>query len=135
MDEKYSVNLEKQQILKSIIKKLHSGMPVDQVKNEFSKLIKNTSPEEIADMENPLINEGFPVEEVQRLCDVHAQVFEQSLQKVGKSNKIPGHPIYSFIEENKQAKKILKALNILMKRHFQDIFMIDIQYHKLKCYY
>ena len=31
--------------------------------------------------------------------------------------------------------KILKALNILMKRHFQDIFMIDIQYHKLKCYY
>lgn len=100
----------KQEKLKEIIKKLHEGIPVDQLKNDFARLIRDTSPEEIADMENALIQEGFPPEEIQRLCDVHVQVFEQSLRKVGKASKIPGHPIYTFIQENKEARKILRSL-------------------------
>jgi len=100
----------KQEKLKEIIKQLHDGVSVDRLKGDFAKLIKNTSPEEIADMENALIQEGFPPEEIQRLCDVHVQVFEQSLKKVGKASKIPGHPIYTFMQENKEAKKILKNL-------------------------
>ena len=56
---------------------------------------------------NALIKEGFPPEEVQRLCDVQVQVFEKSLKTVGKSSKIPGHPIYTFIAENKEARRIL----------------------------
>lgn len=106
----------KQAILKGIIKKLHDGVAVDDLKKEFSRVIRNTSPEEIADMENTLINEGFPVEEVQRLCDVHVLVFEQSLKKTGKSGKIPGHPVYTFIQENREAKKILKQLRKAAKR-------------------
>jgi len=103
-------NTGKQEALKNIIRKLHEGVPADKLKKDFAGLIKNTSPDEIADMENALIKEGFPVEEIQRLCDVHAQVFEQSLKKVGKSSKIPGHPIYTFIQENKESKRILKQL-------------------------
>ncbi len=101
---------DKQKKLKMIIKQLHDGVPVDRLKKDFADIIKHTSPDEIADMENALIKEGFPPEEIQRLCDVHAQVFKQSLKKVGKSSKIPGHPIYTFIEENKEAKRILKQL-------------------------
>ncbi|MDD5539907.1 MAG: DUF438 domain-containing protein [Candidatus Marinimicrobia bacterium] len=101
---------EKQAVLKSIIKRLHQGVAVDKLKKEFGRLIKDTSPEEIADMENALIQEGFPVEEVQRLCDVHAQVFDQALKKVGKASKMPGHPVYTFLAENKEARKILKTL-------------------------
>lgn len=101
---------DKQKKLKMIIKQLHDGVPVDQLKKDFADIIKDTSPDEIADMENALIKEGFPPEEIQRLCDVHAQVFKQSLKKVGKSSKIPGHPIYTFVEENKEAKRILKQL-------------------------
>ena len=97
---------EKKKKLKIIIKQLHDGVSVDQLKKDFADIIKHTSPDEIADMENALIKEGFPLEEIQRLCDVHAQVFKQSLKKVGKSSKIPGHPLYTFIEENKEAKRI-----------------------------
>ena len=107
---------QRQEVLKRIIKELHNGVPVDKLKNDFAKLIKNTSPEEIADMENALIEEEFPPEEIQRLCDVHVQVFEQSLKKVGKTSKIPGHPIYTFIEENKEAKRILKNLTSGVKK-------------------
>ncbi len=56
----------RQDKLKEIIKKLHDGAGVKEVKKEFSKLIRNVSPEEISAIENALIKEGFPVEEIQR---------------------------------------------------------------------
>jgi uncharacterized protein len=101
---------EKQDALKGIIRDLHAGVPVAKLRKTFARLIKNTSPEEIADMENALIQEGFPVEEVQRLCDVHAQVFDRALKKAGKPGRIPGHPVYSYIQENKETKALLKEL-------------------------
>ena len=107
---------DKEKILKKIIKELHKGVPVEQLQETFAELIQRTSPEEIAAMENALIQEGFPVEEVQRLCDVHAKVFEASLEKVGKPSKIPGHPVYTFIEENKEAVKILDELKKIAKK-------------------
>jgi len=100
----------------NIIKKLHQGVPVKKLIKEFAEIIRDTSPTEIADMENALIEEGFPPEEIQRLCDVHAQVFEQSLRKVGKSSKIPGHPVYTFIQENKETRGILKKLVKAVKK-------------------
>ncbi|MDW7761534.1 MAG: DUF438 domain-containing protein [Acidobacteriota bacterium] len=114
-DVKDATREERQEILKGIIRDLHSGVPVKKLQKTFAKLIKNVSPEEIADMENALIQEGFPVEEVQRLCEVHAEVFDKSLKKVGKPAKIPGHPMYTFVEENKAAKKILKDLKRSLK--------------------
>ena len=55
-------------------------------------------------MENALIQEGFPPEEIQRLCEVHAEVFDKSLKKAGKPSKIPGHPVYTYVEENRETK-------------------------------
>ncbi len=105
-----SSRLEKQAALKGIIKDLHAGVPVEKLRKTFAALIKETTPEEIADMENSLIQEGFPVEEVQRLCDVHARVFDRALKKAGKPGRIPGHPVYSYVLENKEAKALLKEL-------------------------
>ncbi|MGC9363157.1 MAG: DUF438 domain-containing protein [Fidelibacterota bacterium] len=107
---------QKQESLKHIIRELHRGVPVGKLKKEFHAIIRNTSAEEIAEMETALINEGFPVEEVQRLCDVHASVFEESLKKIGKAGKVPGHPVHSYLLENKEAKKQLKHLRRLLKR-------------------
>ena len=112
---------EKQDALKGIIRDLHAGVPVEKLRKTFAALIKNTSPEEIADMENALIQEGFPVEEVQRLCDVHAQVFDKALKKAGKPSRILGHPVYSYVQENMEAASLLKefkrAAKPLVKGH------------------
>jgi len=107
---------ERQEQLKQIIKDLHAGVPVEKLQKKFAKLIKNTSPEEIANMENALIQEGFPAEEIQRLCDIHVQVFEKTLSKIGKARKMPGHPVYSFLQENKAARKLIKSLSKTAKR-------------------
>ena len=100
----------KQEALKGIIKDLHAGVPVEKLRKTFASLIRDTSPEEIADMENALIQEGFPVEEVQRLCDVHARVFDKALKKAGKPGRIPGHPLHSYLRENAEARSLLKGL-------------------------
>ncbi len=110
------VRNERQEALKQIIKDLHGGASVKDLRKRFAAIIKNTSAEEIADMENALIREGFPVEEIQRLCEVHAEVFDKSLKKAGKPTKIPGHPVHTYVEENREMKRRLKELKRALKK-------------------
>jgi len=107
---------DKREALKQIIKDLHAGAAVKDLRKRFAALIKDTSPEEIADMENALIQDGFPPEEIQRLCEVHAEVFDKSLKKAGKPSKVPGHPVYTYVEENREAKDRLKDLKRALRK-------------------
>jgi uncharacterized protein len=95
----------KQQALKEIVQKLHEGVDVAKVRKQFAALIKDVSPEEIAKMEQSLITEGVPVEKVQKMCDVHVAVFEDSLKRQKKQKTLPGHPIRTFVDENKEARR------------------------------
>ncbi len=102
----------RQKVLKEIITQLHNGKSVEEVKPQFEKLIEGVSASEIAEMEQALIMEGLPVEEIQRLCDVHAAVFKGSIEEIHKPNKpedIPGHPLHTFKEENKEIEKLLNS--------------------------
>ena len=105
----------KQDALKNIIKQLHNGASVDTVKKEFHNLIKNVSPDEISQMEQALIEEGFPVEEIQKLCEVHVEVFKTSLVKQKNASKLPGHPIHTFIMENNETKRKIKTVKKCLK--------------------
>ena len=110
MSEMIRNNEEKQKILKEIVTNLHEGSNVKDVQKQFKDIIKNVSPEEIASMEQSLIDEGVPVEHVQSLCDVHVKVFEDTLekQKVGKA--LPGHPVHTYKAENKHLKILIKRI-------------------------
>lgn len=111
-----AIDPERQIKLKEIIGRLHAGSPAGEVKREFAKLIQGVSAAEIAAMEQSLIEGGMPVEEVQRLCEVHVQVFEASLAKHGTPSGMAGHPIHSMIEENKLARKKAEALKAAARR-------------------
>jgi DUF438 domain-containing protein len=106
----------RQQQLKEIVKDLHEGSDIKAVRKRFAELIRNVSPEEIAQMEQSLIAEGVPVEQVQKVCDVHVQVFEQALGRQKKSKVLPGHPVHTFLQENKALRKILKRMRPLLKQ-------------------
>jgi len=106
----------RQQQLKEIVKDLHEGSDVRTVQKRFAQLIRNVSPEEIARMEQALIAEGVPVEQVQKVCDVHVQVFEQALQRQKRSKVLPGHPVHTYLQENKALRRILKRLRPLLKQ-------------------
>jgi len=98
--------------LKAVIDKLAAGDSPASVKKEFHQLIKGASAEEIASMEQALIDGGLPVEEVQRLCEVHADVFKEGLERQPKSARMPGHPVHTYMAENAEARKRLRPLRL-----------------------
>ena len=89
---------------------LHNGKAVDEVKARFEELIKGISPSEISEMEQALIMEGMPIQEIQNLCDVHAAVFKGSIEEIHRPQKpeeIPGHPVHTFKLENRELETLV----------------------------
>ncbi len=100
----------RQKILKELIMELHAGKTVEDVKSRFEELIKGVSASEISEMEQALIMDGMPVEEIQNLCDVHAAVFKGSIEdihKVQRPDEMPGHPVHTFKLENRELEKLI----------------------------
>lgn len=102
------------EILKDIIRELHHGGDLGELKKRFAELIRDVSPTEISEMEQRLIEEGMPEEEVKRLCDVHVQVFKEALEEQPPPSSIPGHPLHTFMEENRALGKVLNRWNDLL---------------------
>jgi len=102
----------RQKVLKELIKELHNGKTVDEIKPRFEKLIEGISAAEITEMEQALIMEGMPIEEIQRLCDVHAAVFKGSIEDIHRPQspeEVPGHPIHTFKLENDAITKLVES--------------------------
>ncbi len=100
----------KQKILKELIMELHNGKSLEEVKPRFEKLIQGVTTSDISEMEEALIKEGMPVENVQALCDVHSAVFKGSIEEIHRVNSpldIPGHPLHTLELENKALQEFI----------------------------
>ena len=132
MGEGIGKNRIKEEKLREIVRELNEGSDIRKVKKQFDKLIRDISPEEIANVEQSLINEGVPVEHVQKLCDIHVQVFDEALKKQGKPRALPGHPIHTYRLENKELKKRIRSLrnpaNSVFLSKLKDVKMIELHY-------
>lgn len=103
----------RKQALKEIIAQLHQGKGVEEVKGHFEEVFGGVSAEEIAQAEQALIQGGLPVEEVQRLCDVHAAVFKGSIEEIHAAHDpsdIPGHPVHTLKAENRALEKLMDQI-------------------------
>jgi uncharacterized protein len=100
----------RQEVLRGLIRDLHQGADFDDVKSRFAQLIQEVEPGEIAAMEQALMAEGMPAEEIQRLCDVHVSVFRESLDTKDDLAAPVGHPVHTFMAENRVAADIISRL-------------------------
>lgn len=132
--------------LKSILAQLHEGKTVDEVGELFSKAFDGVSAEEISQAEQALIQEGLPIAEVQRLCDVHAEVFKGSIEEIHQPiefSSIPGHPANTLKQENRAIEELITRLrSTLAEAEGSDIWVrfaeglnrlftgVDIHYKK-----
>ena len=97
----------RKQVLKGLLKELHEGRPVEEVKAKFDAITHDLEPGELSLIEQSLIDEGLPVEEITKLCDVHAAVFKDALER-GPEVKAPdGHPLHLFMVENRAIERLM----------------------------
>lgn len=119
-------NTERQEILKKIIKDLHNGKSVEEVKTQFEDAVGSITVAEISQLEQALMEEeGIPVSEVQRLCSVHAAIFKGSIEEIHRSDKAedqPGHPIHTWKLENKEIDLLV---NFKLQLHFERFLKED----------
>ncbi len=101
--------------LKEALRQIHEGKPYQEVKEVFRDILSNASAGEIAEIEQALIAEGLPVEDIQYLCDVHVAMFRESLDTQTMPEMIPGHPVYTFRAENELAALALNDTRLAIE--------------------
>ena len=98
------------QTLKHIIKHLHAGEAPEQVKGQLRELVTRTDHSEIMAMEQELMAEGMPVDEIRSMCDLHSQVTREVLVQLPSRREIaPGHPADTFKRENEALRAAAAA--------------------------
>lgn len=96
--------------LKELILKLHHGESEEQVRQELLESLSQIPYGEVVEVEQELISEGLPEEEILKLCDAHSAVL-QGVVDLTMSKAIPdGHPIDVLINENSELKKVTSQI-------------------------
>ena len=103
MSQEINNREKRKQAIKDTLRLLHEGKSVEEVQSIFRDAFDGVEASEISAAEQALINEGLPVAEVQRLCDVHSAVFKGSIEEIhapSDVSRIPGHPAHTIKAEN-----------------------------------
>ncbi|MGI6055849.1 MAG: DUF438 domain-containing protein [Bilifractor sp.] len=80
---------ERNEMLKSYLKRLGNGEDLEAVRADFVKNFSDVDAAEIMRAEQDLMKAGTPLEEVQKLCDVHSALFHGSTreEKIANAEK------------------------------------------------
>lgn len=112
MSEKINNREFRKQVIRQVISELHEGKSVDEVKGKFAEAFEGVSATEISEVEQALVAEGLPILEIQRLCDVHAAVFEGAIAEIHQpvdQTKLPGHPAHVLKLENQYIQELVAS--------------------------
>lgn len=107
--------------LKHIIKHLHQGAAPEQVRGALTELVRETEASDIAAMEQELMAEGMPVEEIKAMCDLHSQVLRDVIVDKKERAQIPGHPVDTFRREN----EAIRGVTAEMRAVIDEIMALD----------
>ena len=88
-------------VLKHLILQLHDGTAPEAVKPQLLKLLGRVPYAEVVAVEQELIADGMPVEEILDLCDLHSEAMKGLIDLSGAKEVPAGHPIDTFKLENK----------------------------------
>lgn len=149
MSELINNSEKRKELLKHMILELHRGEAPEVIKSRLQALLKSIPYGEVVEVEQELISEGLPEEEVLRLCDVHTSVLEGKVDLSAAKNIPEGHPADTFMKENEQLVKVVHELNglygqigsmeeeqqassmlIELKRRFNALMDVDKHYRR-----
>lgn len=116
MSELINNSQSRKELLKHMILQLHEGVAPEAVKSRLVELMAKIPYGEVVEVEQELISEGLPEEEVLRLCDVHTQALEGHIDLAGMKIVAPGHPVDTFKQENRELTKVAGELRTLFDK-------------------
>jgi len=114
MSEYIDNSVKRKELLKHMLLQLHQGVAPEQVKGRLKAILPSIPYNDVVEVEQQLIAEGVPVEDILQLCDVHTQVMEGSID-LSMAKVIPqGHPVDIFKQENRALEKEIASLSALI---------------------
>lgn len=148
MSEFINNSEDRKRKLKELILKLHAGSSEQDVKKELEETLKQIPYNDVVEVEQELIKEGLPEEDVLELCDVHANVLHGNVDLSAAKNIPAGHPIDVMVNENKALKTLCQEIKTLigsieqngsaslssdllkLRGHFNALFDVDKLYNR-----
>lgn len=107
-----SINREKIELLKNILRELHKGVSIEELRRKFKDALEGISPFEIPLVEQELVREGVPISEILRLCDLHVELLRDLLRPSELKDVPRGHPLDLLSRENERIARLAETLNI-----------------------
>ena len=101
MNEMINNPEQRKALLKHMILQLHEGVAPQEIQKRMAVLMQKIPYGEVVEVEQELISEGLPETEVLRLCDIHTEALEGSIDLTGAKTVPPGHPVDTFQRENR----------------------------------
>lgn len=92
---------KRRELLKHLILQLHEGVAPEAVKKQLVRMLGEVPYDTVVAVEQELISEGLPAEEVLKLCDVHTEALKGAISQEGAKTAPPGHPVHTFQQENR----------------------------------
>jgi len=119
MSELIDNRAQRVRVLKSVIQRLHAGEDPEQVKGALRQLVSQTDYSEIVQMEQELMAEGMPVEQIKGMCDLHSQVTREVLVQLAPPPLPAGHPAETMRRENEALRGCVARMREAMNRVLQ----------------
>ena len=107
-------------LLKHMILQLHKGEAPEEIKKQLMRLLGDIPYGEVVEVEQELISEGLPTEEVLELCDVHTEVLKGHIDQSGEEPVPPGHPVHTFSRRiaHSSGHSVLQKRSLIKLMHF-----------------
>ncbi|MEM0493691.1 MAG: DUF438 domain-containing protein [Thermofilum sp.] len=104
---------QKIELVKSLLRRLHEGANVEELKREFRQVLSTVQPWEIPLIEQQLVKEGVPISEILKLCDLHVDLFREYLAGRELREVPEGHPLDLLLKENELLLKLSEQLSVV----------------------
>lgn len=116
MSELINNSQKRKELLKHLILQIHDNEAPEVVKKRLAEFLKSVPYNEVVEVEQELIAEGLPEEEILRLCDIHTMVLDGSIDTSAAKVVPAGHPVDTFKQENKALEEQLKKAKELFDK-------------------
>ncbi|GAH87189.1 unnamed protein product, partial [marine sediment metagenome] len=110
-EEIEELKAQRREQLKELVIDMHKGAELEGLKQRFKEILVDVSSSEIGEMEQSLIDEGIlKADQITELCDIHVELFKDMLDENERPETVPGHPIHTYMEENKIAMDLIQKI-------------------------